>query len=142
MDEGGGHDRLAEQRLTIEQAGGESADQPVPIGCAAAGEVERELEGDRPGHRSMEQLLERVLERASFDLDREHLPGGAPAREARRPVGPEDHAPRRCGDDPVRTAVRARLPRSDQVDLVGVQVWFGIDPNLGVVREPAKRDRP
>ena len=91
MDEGSGHDRLAEQRLRIEQAGGEGADQPVPIGCAAAGEVERELEGDRPGDRSMEQLLERVLERASFDLDREHLAGGAPAREAGRPVGPEDH---------------------------------------------------
>ena len=90
-------------------------------------------EGDRPGDRSMEQLLELVLERVSFDLDPEHQAGGAPAREAGRPVGSEDHAGARRGDDLVRSAVTAQPASSDEVDLVGIRMWFGVDSNLGVV---------
>ena len=103
----------------------------LPIGCAAAGEIERERKGDRPGDRSIEELLEFVLECLPVDSDREHLAGRAPAREAGRLVGSEDHAGLGRRDDPLRSAVGAGLPGADEVDLVGVHVRFGVDPNLG-----------
>ena len=100
-----------------------------------------ERERDRPGDVSMEQLFELVLERSSFDLDRKHLAGGAPAREAGRPVGAEDHPRLRRGDDLLRPAIRARVSGADEVDLVRVQGGLGVDTNFGVVYEPAERDR-
>ena len=57
-------------------------------------------------------------------------------RQPAKPVGLSGRKimPRlRRGDDLLRPAVRARLPGADEVDLVGVQRGFGVDPNFGVV---------